>query len=225
MTGTAKVKTPKNNAEWARATQKRLDAAENPASLRAGEWVLSTHAETGNLIASHVDGGSVVLATKPAASQSPDEVADTATPYVKLERQATQSESRGSTHLVKWDAVAYQTADWGFSAPGTDLDIPINGVYEVKFHLAFLNASTAICKAVFFVNGVVRMAQEFNPHPDDGGWFQSMYMSETFVLNSGDIVSAGAFVNGSGTFDFGPSSADPTVFTSLSVQLISKKEQ
>lgn len=221
MSGTAKTKPPKNDQEWARNTQKRLEAVENPTSTRVGEWVLSTSPDTGNLIASHVDGGSVVLAVKPAASQNPDEVIDSTVPYIKLERQQNQAEARGAAALVKWDTVASQTRDWGFSAPGTDIDIPVNGIYEMKYHLAFLNASDVISKGVLMVNAVVVGAQEFDP---DTAWYQSMYISDTFTLNSGDIISCAAYVGGSGTFDFGSSGADPAVHTSLSIRLISKEE-
>lgn len=221
MSGTANVKPPKNDQEWARNTQKRIEQVENPTATRVGEWVLSTHADTGNLIASHVDGGSVVLAIKPAASQSPDEVADNTVPYIKLERQQNQQENRGSVALVQWDTVASQTRDWGFSAPGTDIDIPVNGVYEIKYHLAFLNASSVVNKAVLMVNAVVVGTQEYDP---SDAWWCSFYLCDTFTLNSGDIISCGAYVSGSGTFDFGSSGVDPSVHTSLSIHLISKEE-
>lgn len=222
MSGTAKVKTPKNDQEWARNTQKRLESVENPTSIRVGEWVISTSADSGNLIASHNEGGSVVLATKPAASQNPDDVVDNSVPYIKLERQSNQAAPRGSVQLVNWDTVQAQTRDWGFSAPGTDLDIPVNGVYEIKYHLAFLNSSSTLSKAVFFINGTVVMAQE--EEPDSNSWWISFYMTDTFTLNAGDTISAGAYVAGSGTMDFGSSGADPTVHTSMSVFLISKEE-
>lgn len=221
MSGTAKTKPPKNDQEWARNTQKRLEAVENPTSTRVGEWVLSTDPESGNLIASHVDGGSVVLAVKPAASQNPDDIVDSTVPYIKVERQANQSEARGTTALVKWDTVVSQTSDWGFFPPGTDIDIPVNGVYEIKYHLAFLNSSSVTNKAVLLVNAVVVGAQEFIM---GAAAYNSMYITDTFQLNAGDIISCGAFVSGSGTMDFGSSGADPTVHTSLVIRLISKLE-
>ncbi len=221
MSGTPKVKPPKNDQEWARNTEKRLVAAENPSSMRVGEWVLSTSADTGNLIASHVDGGPVVLAVKPAASQDPDEIASTTAPYIKVERQTNQNEARGAAHLVIWDSVASQTSDWGFSAPGTDIDIPVSGTYQINFHLAFLNPSNVTNKAILMVNAVVVGAQEFTP---DTSWYQSMYITDTFNLNAGDVISCAAFVAGSGTFDFGSSGADPTVHTSLMIHQISKVE-
>lgn len=215
MTGTAKIKPPRNNPEWARNTEKRLNAAENPTAIRVGEWTLSTQDGTGNLIASHVEGGSVILAAKPAASEEPDEVTDTdEQPHIKVERQATQSESRGTAHLVEWDTVAYATGDWGFTPVATDIVIPQDGVYIIIYNLVFLNSSDVVNKAILLIDGVVRDAQEVNY---EVGVFNNFYLSNTFAMTAGTIVSAAAFVSGSGTFDFGPSSADPTVFTSLSL--------
>lgn len=219
MSGTAKTKPAKNDAEWARNTQKRLEAVENPTSVRVGDWVLSTDASTGNLIGSNVNGGSVILATKPAASDNPDDIASATEPYIKVERQTNQNEARGTTALVKWDTVVSQTSDWGFSPIGTDIDIPVNGIYEIKYHLAFLNASNVTNKAVLLVNAVVFGAQEFIM---GSSAYNSMYISDTFQLNAGDVISCGAFVSGSGTMDFGSSGADPSVHTSLVIRLISK---
>jgi hypothetical protein len=220
VTGTAKTKPPKNDAEWARNTEKRLNAAENPTAVRIGEWVLSTDPDTGNLIGSHVDGGSKIIAVKPAASENPDDIVSSATPYIKLERQQNQNAPRGSAQLVQWDTVASQTSDWGFSPPGTDIDIPVDGIYEVKYHLAFLNSSTVINKAVLLINATVVGAQEDAAN----GQYCSFYISDTFNMNAGDIVSCAAYVAGSGTMDFGSSGADPTVHTSLSIKLISDQE-
>ncbi|MGW5147522.1 hypothetical protein [Rhodococcus koreensis] len=65
---------PQTNAEWARDTNRRLDGLENPNAMRAGPWVMSADQESGDLIASHVDGGSVRLAKVPASDQNPDTV-------------------------------------------------------------------------------------------------------------------------------------------------------
>lgn len=216
MSGSAKYKPPRSNEEWARNTEKRLNQAENPTSMRVGEWTLSTQEGTGNLIASHVDGGSVILAAKPAASDEPDEVADTdAQPHIKVERQANQQEARGSAHLVEWDTVAYATGEWGFTPVATDIVIPQDGVYAIDYNLIFLNQSSVTNKAILLIDGVVRDAQE--QFWSGGATFCNFYLSNTFSLTAGTIVSAAAFVSGSGTFDFGASGADPTVFTSLSL--------
>lgn len=214
MTNRIKVKPPKTNEEWARNVEKKLDTPDT--SVRVGAWVLSTDPATGNLIGSHVDGGSVVIASKPAPSADVDAVASAGQALLKLERQANQNEPRGTTALVLWDTVTYQTEEWGFVPTGSDVSIPETGVYEISYHLAFLNSSSIISKATVFIDGVVKMAQEYNPHTDES-WWESMYISEVFALNAGAVVSCGAYVSGSGTFDFGASGADPSVYTSLSL--------
>lgn len=215
MTGTAMVKPPHNDAEWARNVEKRLKSTENPTAVRVGDWTLSTHPETGNLIGSNANGGSVVLAVPPDASTNPDTIASTGQPFLKVERQANQQEQRGSAHLVQWDTVAHQTSEWTFTAPGSDIVIPVSGVYRISYHLAFLNSSTVVNKAMVLIDAVVKMAQEFNP--TDDGWYHAMYMTEDFPLQAGQLISAAAYASGSGTFDFGASGADPSVFTSLSL--------
>lgn len=214
MTGTAKVKPPKNNAEWARNTQKRLDQVEHPASARIGAWVLSTDPDSGDLIASNVNGGAVTLANPPVAGEDADTVTSSGLPYIKVERQTNQSGSRGTPVDVIWDTITAQTPEWGFTANSSAVAIPQDGTYLVCYHLAFRNSSNVVNKATLSLDGVAKMAQEVNP---SDAWFCSFYMSETFDLNAGSIVTCQAYVSGSGTMDFGASSADPSVFTSLSL--------
>lgn len=216
MSGTAKVKPPRNNAEWARNTEKRLNQTEHPTSQRIGDWVLSTYPSTGDLIASNVNGGSIILAGKPVPSDDADAVATQGQPFIKVQREQNQQGNRGSTVLVLWDSLIYQTEEWGFVPTGTDIVIPEDGLYLCTYHLAFLNASNVTNKAVFLINGVVKMAQEYDPH-NDTSWYQAMYLAEPFPLNAGDIISCGAFVSGSGTFDFGSPSPDPEARTSMSL--------
>lgn len=216
MSGTAKVKPPRNNEEWARNTEKRLGASENSTAVRVGAWTLSTQEDTDNLIASHVDGGSLILGVKPAASEEPDDVQDTdQQPYIKVERQQNQAEARGSSHLVLWDTLVQQTGGWGFTPTATDLVIPQDGVYAINFNLIFRNQSSVTNKAIFLIDGAVRDAQE--QFWSGGATYCNFYLANTFPLSAGQIISAAAFVSGSGTFDFGASGADPTVFTSLSL--------
>lgn len=214
MTGTAKVKPPKNNAEWARNTQKRLDQVEHPASARIGAWVLSTDPDSGDLIASNVNGGAVTLANPPVAGEDADTVTSSGLPYIKVERQTNQSGSRGTPVDVIWDTITAQTPEWGFTANSSAVAIPQDGTYLVCYHLAFLNSSNVVNKAILTLDGVAKMAQEVNPAD---AWFCSFYMSDTFDLNAGSIVTCQAYVPGSGTMDFGASSADTSVFTSLSL--------
>lgn len=214
MTGTAKVKPPKNNAEWARNTQKRLDQVEHPASARIGSWVLSTDPETGDLIASNVNGGAVTLANPPVGGEDADTVTSSGLPYIKVERQTVQSDSRGVVIPVIWDTITAMTPEWGFTANSTDVAVPQDGTYLVCYHLAFYNPSNVVNKAVLSLDGIAKMAQEADP---SDSWYCSFYMTETFDLNAGSVIQCGAYVSGSGTMDFGPSSADTSVFTSLSL--------
>jgi hypothetical protein len=215
MSGTAKVKPPRNNEEWARNTEKRLGAGENQTAVRVAGWTFAEQEDTGNLIVSHVDGGSVVLAVKPDAGDEPDEVQDTDDqPYIKVERQQNQAEARGAAHLVEWDTLVQQTGGWGFTPTATDLVIPRDGVYAINYSLHYLNSSSAVNKAIFLIDGVVRDAHE---QDFEQAAYVNLYISNTYPLSAGQIISAAAFTAGSGTFDFGYSGADPTVFTSLSL--------
>lgn len=219
MSGTAKVKPPKNNAEWARNTEKRLNQTENPTSTRVGNWVLSTHPDTGALIASNVNGGSVVLAEQPKPSDDADQVSGTTFPHIKVERQLNQVGNRGTTSLILWDTVVSQTKDdkWGFAPTGSDIVVPEDGTYLCTLHVAFKNASDVRNIGMFMIDGVIRMAQEYNP---SDAWFQAMYMVDTFPLIARSVITAGAYVEGSGTFDVGVSTATTHAFTSLSLTRI-----
>lgn len=215
MTGTAIVKPAKNDAELARNMDARLNQAEHPLSTRMGDWVLSTQADSGNLLASHVDGGSVILAVKPKSADEPDAVAGTDTVYMKVERQANQSGPRGSTVLTQWDTVTFQTPEWGFTPPGADIVIPVDGVYTIHYNLHFLNNSTVINKAILIVGGTVRQTAQNNGA--NGALYPHFSISDTFSLSAGTVVRGGAYTSGSGTMDFGYSDDDPTVFTNMSL--------
>lgn len=210
---------PTTNAEWSRQIQKKVDAVDTQTSVRIGNWVLSEDPDTGNLIGSRSSGGSVIIAVAPDPSANPDETVTPTQPFIKVERQANQNAPRGSDQLVIWDTVASQTSDWGFSPTGTAISIPVAGIYEVKYHLAFLNIANIWSKASFYVNGQIVMAQEFTPSTQ---WRIAMYMSDYFSFSQGDVLTCAAFVTGSGTMDFGTSGTDPNVHTSLSLKMISK---
>lgn len=215
MSSTAKVKPAKNDAEWARNVEKKQDQAENSTTARVGPWVLSAQADTENLLASHVDGGAVILAVKPESTDEPDAVEGTDTPYIKVERQANQQGPRGSTVLTQWDTVAHQTPEWGFLPPGSDIVIPVDGVYAVHFNLHGLNNSTVINKAILIVGGVVKQTAQNNGA--NGALYPHFSISDTYTMAAGTVVRGGMYVSGSGTMDFGYSSDDPTVFTNMSI--------
>lgn len=215
MTGTAKTKPPKNNAELIRNMVRRTEQLENPTSLRAGSWVLSEQRDTGNLLASHVDGGAVIVAEKPESADEPDTVGTNDPPYIKVERQQNQQEARGSSHLVQWDTLTYQTSDFSFQPTASDIVIPIDGIYACTYNLVFLNQSAVTNKAIFLIDGVAKMADE--RFWSNGAAYCNFYLHDTFSLSAGTVISGAAFVSGSGTFDFGRSGADPTVFTTMSL--------
>ncbi|WP_157181994.1 hypothetical protein [Nocardia testacea] len=136
MTGTAKVKPPKNNAEWARNTEKRLNSAEHPTSMRVGAWTISTHPDTGALIASNVNGGSLILAEPPAPSDTADpDAITTDVAQVTMTRTALQAIPAGGA-LVQWDGSLSEIGQWTSGGSGTQvveaITVPISGVYQLS---------------------------------------------------------------------------------------------
>lgn len=216
MTGTTEKKEPPtNDAEWARDQQQRLDLLENPDALRCGAWVLSTQEGTGDLIASHVDGGSVKLATKPEQGSDPDEVVEPGMTFLKLVRNINQSAPSNVTTTIQWNAVVYQSAAWNIDTPLTEIIVPEDGIYLVLFRLMWESNNQQITKAILSVDGSPKMTQEFNPETGNL-WYQSECISDTLPLNSGQVITCGAYPSGV-TRNFGPSGPDRESVTSLSL--------
>jgi hypothetical protein len=216
VTGTANVKPAKTDAELARNLDRRITATENPTAIRAGDWVFSTSPETGNLIASHVNGGSVVLATPPPSEQDPDEIGAAVLPFIKARRTASQNAPQNVATTVLWDSVDKSSGGWGSTVGGfSQFNVPEDGVYAVFFHLAWTASTTDVRKAILRVNGSAIGAQEFRPQ--FAGWFPAMYIADMFSLKSGDIIEALAFNNTAGGATFGASTADTQSYTSMSI--------
>jgi len=57
---------PRNDPEWARDIQRRVEALEDSTSVRIGDWVLNVR--DGNLVASTMSGVTVVLAESPTTA-------------------------------------------------------------------------------------------------------------------------------------------------------------
>lgn len=57
---------PRNDPEWARDIQRRVEELENSTSVRIGNWVLNV--KDGNLVASTMSGVTVVLAESPTTA-------------------------------------------------------------------------------------------------------------------------------------------------------------
>ncbi|MBF6138109.1 hypothetical protein IU501_34640 [Nocardia otitidiscaviarum] len=216
MTGTTEKKTPPStDEEWARDTTERLDLAEHPESLRAGAWTLSTHPETGSLIASHVGGGSVELARRPEQGTDPDEVAGSGMNGIKLVRSIGQAAAGGTTTIVAWNAVVYQSAVWNVATPVREIIVPEDGIYLVLYRLMWDTDLGVVTKAMVFVDGVATLTQEFRPHPD-AKWWQGENISDTLSLSAGQVITCGAFTTGS-TKNIGPSGPDRESVTSLTL--------
>lgn len=214
MSGTAKVKPPKDDAEWARNTQRRIEQVENPASTRIGAWVLSTDPESGNLIASNVNGGAVVLANQPEVEGDADTVASEGS-ALKVERRTTQS---GSGYVrVAWDTIAFATDDWSVSEGSTEVAVPSDGLWLITYHLQGTSDSGSTHKARVNIDGTPVMATRQAPYT---AIEPSLYMSETFPLSAGQAISAFSWMVGGASHSFGSSSSDPSICTALTLTRI-----
>lgn len=212
MTGTTEKKTPpRSDQEWARDMDQRVGAVEHPTSVRCGAWVFSTDPDTDNLIASYVNGGSVVVAQPPAAGEDADSVADPFL-HLNLARSAAQTVPANSTITVGWDTMINRSPSWAFSTPAPEVVIPSAGTYLIIYHLAFRTSVAAASKALLRIDGETRMAQEEIPDPTK---FVSFYLVDTFGLSAGQVITAHA--GSQVARDIGSSTADPTALTSLSV--------
>lgn len=97
---------PQTDAEWARDTDRRITNVEHPEALRAGGWVISPEEGTGDLIASHVDGGSVRLAEVPASDADPDDVQAVKQPTIAwLEPELAANVTTNTINPVKYRVV------------------------------------------------------------------------------------------------------------------------
>jgi hypothetical protein len=156
MSGTAKVKPPKNAAEHTRNTQRRIESLENPTSQRVGDWVLST-GENGELLASHVNGGSVQLAAVPiGGEENPDDVS-ARSPVVKVQKAAMQALPANVYTPIIWDVVDIEYPSWGTATTSADrVLVPEDGVYLIILHVVFPGASLAVMGAAIRINGALQ---------------------------------------------------------------------
>lgn len=216
MSGTAKVKPPKNDEEWARNTQRRIEQVENPSSTRIGAWVLSTDPESGNLIASNVNGGAVVLANQPEGDAEADAVSS-GWSHVKVSRQAVQTATAGNHTSVVWDTVDSQSDDWSVGAGSSTLVIPESGLWMVVYNLILNTASNVAVTSRVYIDGAVRMSNRTS----GGGVEPTLYSTDLFTLNAGTELYATSWLNGaSGSYTFGPSGTTPSTVTSMSLTRI-----
>lgn len=220
MTGTAEpIREPKTDAEWARSTQRRIESAENSTSLRAGEWVMSTSAD-GHLIASHVDGGSVILARKPTTGENnPDEIADSTFPSVTVTRTANQSVS-GSGERIMFDGVEHEIGDWTGGATLFDaVSVPETGAYEISATVWF-SLGGANLHGGIVVDGSLRMAGKV--YDADGASWLSVTIAGSLFLDAGTPIALFALAQGV-TRNVGAATVyTPNIPTSLSLSMTSR---
>lgn len=218
MTGTPKTKPPKNDEEWARNVETRLNQAEHPVSTRAGNWVLSTDPNTDNLIASYVNGGSVILSAPPEGGlDDPDAVAPAGFPHIKVTRALTQSITSGGGVYIDWDAVARTTGGFGFTAPGRSVTVTQAGIYLITLNVYGTNTASAAINlaAAIIVNDQEAFALIENFYTDAGSVAMSTGVTDTIQLAAGDAVSGQLIV--SSTMSIGTSARSGNCVTSLSI--------
>lgn len=194
MSGTTDpVSEPADNAEWARATDQRVTALENPSSARAGKWVMST-SPADALIASYVNGGSVVLARKPAGGENdPDQITDPVNPSLCVIRTATFSVPVSPGGYLRWDGTSSENGgDWtGGKSDFDSVFVPESGTYAVHATVHSVTGTGAIpfCIAIT-VNGQGRAAGSFSTCDGGGGSLQgsTSMANRVLELNAGDAL-------------------------------------
>lgn len=216
MTGTPKVKPPKNDPEWSRNVEKRLNSTEHPVSTRIGPWCLSADPDTGNLLASYVNGGTVILATPPEGGIDPDAVTPSGMSSIRVTRVANQTLPANTITKITWDTVARATDDWPFTAPGGDLSVPVAGIYlaTINVYFADTNAAATSCVGGIQVNGSAPMLVE-SFYTDATGVSQGFGCVDTIRLGAGDTVNG--FALSTGSYPVGTSPRGANAVTSMSL--------
>lgn len=216
------VAAPTDNAEWARQTDQRVNALENSASVRVGSWVLST-SDDGNLIASYADGGSVVLAKKPAGGEvDPDAIEDPVVPSVSVALSATQSVSSSGTPVVFDSVLAEVGGDWtGGLRTFNSVVVPVGGTYMMTASGTFAGANLRYAVAIS-VDGVARFGGKSvgsTGNVDIGAWAVGM-----LPLNAGQAVGIIAYASSTTNLEPLGAPAWNTPSAVLSLALITKLE-
>lgn len=190
------LRTPKSDAEWARTTQRRLEAAEHSTTQRVGRWVLIEHPTTGDLIAAHESGGAVLLSTVPDSTADPDQVAE-ATLQLRVRR-----DTDGAAGTVDWETTDFAIgAVWNMSdPPGEAITIPATGVWTVQFNAV---ATGGIGNRTIWL---ARNGDQIRRHATADA---TPTIVDTFTFSGGDQLTAGA------EFTHGAMSDYPAVTTSL----------
>lgn len=156
MSGSDNRRPPKDDKELAREFDRRISSLEHPSATRVGKWVLST-GDSGELLASYVEGGSVSLSPPPVVGDSPDETEseDQEPPLLFLERTDLQDINGGQVTRIEWNQVVQQIGTWGItgSDPHSDIEIPVTGYYIVTVNVAMGGDRNNLTQAVVQIDG------------------------------------------------------------------------
>ncbi|MCM6777942.1 hypothetical protein NDR87_31410 [Nocardia sp. CDC159] len=153
--------------------------------------MLSTSNE-GHLIASHVDGGSVVLARKPEGGEvDPDEITDDVIPEVTVVRSASQAIGTNGAYVVFDGVRAENGGDWTAGKTVFDaVTVPVSGTYTITGAVHFASG-TGVLAAGIVVDG--RFLQG-GRCPDSGGnvW-PTVTVAARMPLTAGQSVQMFAY--------------------------------
>jgi hypothetical protein len=227
MSGTTDpVAAPTDNAEWARDADARLTQLENPTSQRVGSWVLSTSAD-GNLIASNVNGGSVVLAKPPAGGETnPDAIVDDVNPSCTVSRVAAFTLPSGGGVITFDGVITAAGGDWtsgkaGFSA----ITVPVAGTYCIIGVVQLISHPQVVYGGALTVNGSMIAGGRYADESSTGAHHADVSIPVTIVaeLKAGDAISLWAWTGGATNVGAGTTNYTQSVPTTLSAFMVTKK--
>ena len=206
MSGTARMRQPRTEAEWARDTARRIESLENPMSTRVGHWVITTDYATGNLVARHAYGGGVLLSRVPEPGTDPDATTGGGAPILRLRRTTTQSIAANVQVPVLWDSVDIADGGWnvGSSGPIQDIFIPTDGLYLLTYKLAWTQNTVGTKRAAVFVNGTDILDAQEVATDTSVAVSPINYITNTHQLTAGSWLTFTAHPVGSGPHDIGP---------------------
>lgn len=213
MSGSDVSPAPRNDAEWARSIVRRIENLERPSALRAGDWVITTSPDTGNLIASHVTGGSVVLSNTPPSGQDPDAVVDSSLPALQVSLVSPgQNLPANSVQRIRWNRIDRNVGGWlltgerdeqvvgdGSTAwdSAYDIGVPLDGLYLITLRLSWQNAANRIAKTMLHIGDVdVDVAE--SRWPDGANVTPSLYITTQRWLAAGTNVAVNGWSNVAG---------------------------
>lgn len=188
----SKDKPPRDDRELVRDMDDRIDKVERSSATRVGKWVLSTSPDTGNLIASYVDGGSVVLAPPPPDGQKPDEEVDQSAAVLRARRLEDQSLKTGDNRLVAFDKLDAQNGGWRQSNridPGDDTYTsfltPEDNLYLINVKVVFHSKSTRTRTVALSVDDIWTDTKEVR---SSSSAYKTVYITAVKFLPAGSRI-------------------------------------